>query len=213
MKLNINGEYEDDAEKYNLQKGGWTWNAKFADLDNDNWQDIYIANGYYSRLRSPEESNYFFTNQKGQTFLDETENSGLGTYRETATYTYVDVDNDGDLDIIAVPFVGPNIYFENQSTGNNSIMFEFKDNIGNRFGIGSKVIIHYADSLHQMREIFSSGGYGSFDAPITHFGLGKYYKVDQVEVIWSTGEKTIIDREFLAGRRYRIIRQASDSKF
>ncbi|NIP96825.1 MAG: hypothetical protein GWO24_26665, partial [Akkermansiaceae bacterium] len=26
--------------------GRWAWGAKFADLNNDGWEDLYVANGY-----------------------------------------------------------------------------------------------------------------------------------------------------------------------
>ncbi|MDB4745960.1 VCBS repeat-containing protein [Verrucomicrobia bacterium] len=29
--------------------GGWAWGAKFADFDNDGWEDLYVANGYISQ--------------------------------------------------------------------------------------------------------------------------------------------------------------------
>ena len=29
--------------------GGWAWGSKFADLNNDGWEDLYVANGYVSQ--------------------------------------------------------------------------------------------------------------------------------------------------------------------
>ncbi|MEM1294581.1 MAG: FG-GAP-like repeat-containing protein, partial [Verrucomicrobiota bacterium] len=36
----------DVTRQFGLEFTGWTWNAKFADLNNDSWQDIYFLNGY-----------------------------------------------------------------------------------------------------------------------------------------------------------------------
>jgi hypothetical protein len=29
--------------------GGWAWGSRFADLNNDGWEDLYVANGYISQ--------------------------------------------------------------------------------------------------------------------------------------------------------------------
>jgi hypothetical protein len=57
-----------------------------------------------------------------------------------------------------------------------------------------------------MREIKAGGGYISFDAPFAHFGLGEYESISKVEVIWSTGEKEIIEASFGANKKYIIYR-------
>ena len=201
------GQFVDSVAEFGLDWGGWSWNAKFADLDNDEWQDLFIVNGIFM-TRKQTLSNAFYHNQQGQHFIDETESTGLRTLLDFQAYTYIDFDNDGDLDIFAVPAVGQLRVYVNHSTANNSIAFELRDGIGNHFGIASKVIIHYGAEGErvQMREIQASGGYISFDAPIAYFGLGEYDAIKQVEVIWSTGEQSVIEGPFAAGARYIIAR-------
>ena len=202
------GYFADKAEEIGLDLTGWTWNAKFADVDNDEWQDLFAVNGFYpSQWR---ESNVFFQNKKGRRFVERTEEAGLTDFLATGAYTYVDMDNDGDLDIITVPFDGPLRVYRNQSAQGHSIAFQLRDRGGNRFGIGSKIIIHYGpgSGRHQIREIKAGGGYLSFDPPIAYFGLGDHKKVERVEVQWSTGDRSELRAEFAAGFRYRITRAA-----
>jgi hypothetical protein len=205
LTSNGEGRFVDKAVAMGVQFAGFTWNAKFADLDNDEFVDLYAVNGWFpERTR---ESHVFFQNQGGQRFVDKTAESGLGSFLPTSAYTYIDIDNDGDLDIVAVPVAGPVLVYVNNSKGNR-IAFELRDHIGNRSGIGSKIIVHYGpgEARHQMREIQASGGFISFDAPIAYFGLGEFTQVGRVEVHWSTGEKTEIRGDFPAGARYVLDR-------
>ncbi|NNF00875.1 MAG: CRTAC1 family protein [Pyrinomonadaceae bacterium] len=204
LKRNESGGFDDRVKEFGLDRSGWTWNAKFADLDNDGWQDLYVANGWIMRLKT--ESNFFYRNIKGKVFKDETEESGLSLNLSTPSYTYIDIENDGDLDIIAAPSAGPLSVFINQSKPKKSIAFELNDKRGNFYGVGSRIVIKYGDGKHQMREIQSSGGYLSYDAPVAYFGLGDETTVKSVEVLWSTGEKSLIETEFRAGARYIISR-------
>ena len=57
-----------------------------------------------------------------------------------------------------------------------------------------------------MKEVQLGGGFRSFDAPLLHFGLGEHEKVSRVEIVWSTGERTVIDQELSSGNRYIISR-------
>jgi hypothetical protein len=203
---NGQGGFVDQALELNLREAGWVWNAKFADLDQDEWKDIYIVNGYFNENTQPaRESNHYFHNNQGNGFVDETKAQGMQLFAESAAYTYVDVDNDGDLDIVAREVAGPVWVYTNNVTDGNAISFELKDERGNRSGIGAKIIIHY-DGKAQMREMQASGGFSSFDAPIAHFGLGDYGSVDRVEVKWPGGDTTDLQGEFKAGKRYRISR-------
>jgi uncharacterized membrane protein YraQ (UPF0718 family) len=204
------GSYVDRAIDFGLELGGWAWTSKFADFDNDEWQDLYVVNG--TALSSTRlESNYFFHNQEGRKFQDRTKEFGLGSYRPTTSSSYVDFDNDGDIDIVTIPVNAPVEVYRNNQDSNNAIAFELRDKTGNAFGIGSRLIIHYGDNgeRHQLRELMLSGGKGSFDAPVAHVGLGSHENVSRVEILWSTGERSEISGNFTAGARYRITRMGS----
>lgn len=199
------GRFADKAVAMGVHFAGFTWNAKFADLDNDEFVDLYAVNGWFAERAR--ESHVYYQNQGGQRFVDKTAEAGLTSFLPTSAYTYVDIDNDGDLDIVAVPVTGPVLVYVNNAKGNR-IAFELRDHIGNRSGIGSKIIVHYGPGAarHQMREIQASGGFISFDAPIAYFGLGEFKEVDRVEVHWSTGERTEVRGAFGAGARYVLHR-------
>jgi hypothetical protein len=200
--------FVDEALKFNLREAGWVWNAQFADLDQDGWQDLYVANGmFFENTNDARESNHYFHNAAGKTFVDETSAAGLGMNAESSSYTYADIDNDGDLDIVAVEALGPVWAFVNNQTDNNAVTFELRDSQGNHFGIGSQLIAHLDNGDAQLRELRSSGGFISYNAPVVHFGIGSSKSIDSIDIRWSTGETTSIKGEFTPGRRYVISRQ------
>jgi hypothetical protein len=42
------GNYHDAADDLGVSRCGWAWGARFADLDNDRWQDLVVTNGFFS---------------------------------------------------------------------------------------------------------------------------------------------------------------------
>lgn len=199
--------FTDVSKKWALTHTGWSWNAKFADLDLDGWQDLYLVNGW--PLSPNHEPNLLLRNREGETFEDVTEANDVGSYLETIAYSYLDLDLDGDLDILSVPLMGPIQWHENLSAADNkAVVVELRDEIGNPFGIGSKVIIK-SDAGQQMREIKASGGFASYDPLRAHFGLGKSESVNSIEIRWADGETTLLEKPIPSGYRYRIHRKRS----
>ena len=188
--------FQDVSRDAHVETAEWSWNARFADLDNDEWQDLYVVNGVL--ITQEFATNNFFHNQQGKTFQAAEKEFGLEDLDHSSAYTYIDIDNDGDLDIIANTQYGPFKVYRNNETRNSSVVFKLRDGRGNRFCIGCRVIIHYGPEgkRHQVREIKASGGYRSFDAPLAHFGLGANIKIQKVEVRWSDGTKTLIKHPF-----------------
>ena len=200
------GPFQDVSQEAQVETAEWSWNARFADLDNDEWQDLYVVNGVL--ITQEFATNNFFHNQQGKTFQSAEEEFGLKDLDHSSAYTYIDIDSDGDLDIIANTQYGPFKVYRNNETRNSSVVFKLRDAKGNRFCIGCRIIIHYGSEgkRHQMREIKASGGYRSFDSPQAHFGLGANVEIQKVEVRWSDGTKTNINHPFPANREYTIHR-------
>ncbi|MGI9462769.1 MAG: FG-GAP repeat domain-containing protein, partial [Aestuariivirgaceae bacterium] len=119
------GSFKDVTEAKGLGVGGWSWDVKTGDFDNDEWQDVYIVNGtWVAQEFSP--SNLFYSNQGGKAFKEATEKFGLLDYLLTPVATQFDMDNDGDLDMITYTTNGPIMTFVNNSQKGNTIAFEFR---------------------------------------------------------------------------------------
>jgi hypothetical protein len=188
---------------------GWSWNARFADVDNDEWQDLFVVAGSWFRATpSGTTANFFFRNEQGERFRDLTDAWGFQNFMIVSAYTVVDYDRDGDLDFVTNSINGPLWLLRNNSQDGHSIAFQLQDEVGNRDGIGTKFTIHYGPDAgrHQVRELKASGGYLSFDEPVAHFGLGGYGSVQRLEVSWSTGGTTVIPGPFEAGHLYTLHR-------
>ncbi len=210
---NANGAYEDLGKASNLDIGGWSWDIKIFDFDQDGLQDVHILNGAW-QPRNVAPSNIFMLNRGDLVFDDKTEEFGLVDFMIVAGAAAADFDNDGDIDEIVQTINGPLIAYWNNSQTGNAIEIELRDYIGNRYGIGSKVIIHYGDSgeKKQLRELQLSGGFGSFDETVLHFGLGEFTTVSKIDIDWPGEGTTTLVGPFPANATYRIERRpASES--
>ena len=119
------GTFTNQAEERGVYDGGWAWNAKFADLDNDEWQDLYVVNGWW--LENRVYSKKFFRNHQGERFVAEEEVFGLDSKLKESSYSYLDVDNDGDLDIASRAMHGTVDLYVNNEHSNHRVIFEFRD--------------------------------------------------------------------------------------
>lgn len=205
LQPEADGTFSNKAADQNIVRTGWAWNAKFADLDNDEWQDLFIVNGFMAKER--QESNLFYRNNSGSGFSDQTEELGLVNFLPTNAYTYADFDLDGDLDIVLAPAIDEIIVYRNELAAHNSIAFQLQDDAGNHAGIGAKIFVYYGENKHQVREITLGGGFKSFDAPMAYFGLSKHEQIDAVSIHWPSGQKDSINEKLSAGKLYLMHRK------
>lgn len=196
--------FADTAKARGLEIGGWSWDTKIADFDNDGHQDVYVVNGtWVPNEVSP--SNLFFHNDGTGHFTEASGPFGLEDYLMTAAATAFDIDNDGDLDLVTHTVNGPLALFRNNAQG-RAIGVALADGAGNAQGIGARIILTGADGRTQTRELQSGGGFMSFDAPRAQFGLGDQDHARRIEIRWRSGPPTVIEGPLPAGALYRVAR-------
>jgi hypothetical protein len=94
---NLGGlKFVDVAGEAGLADPGWAMGACVADVDGDNWQDLYITTLGQDRL---------YRNKGDGTFEDIAEKSGIVTEGWSAGCGFADYDRDGDLDLFVSRYV------------------------------------------------------------------------------------------------------------
>lgn len=185
--------YDNKAYMLGLDSAGWAWSAKFGDLDNDGFSDLYIVNGFidanslkYLPQGEMVEENVVFKNQGGRSFSKP--NWNLGSTRSGRGMSMADLDNDGDLDIVVNNFASPAQLFENRMCG-KAVEIELRwEGTRNTRAIGAQVIAHSSTGA-QWRQVTSLSGYISGDASRVQFGLGNDAQTT-LEVIWPDSQRS-----------------------
>ena len=198
-------EYNDITSRAGVGFGGWTWNAKFADLDNDGWQDLWLTQG--TRLRFDNSSNILYRNSGAGHFTEDTTPAGLEDHVPTGGSVFVDANLDGRPDIISYPFDLTPTLWENGLARQPGMEISLKDDASaNRDGLGATISIRDGAGALQMRDIKGSGGYDSADGPVATFGLGQWKAVTSITVIWPDGTHQTLSGLQLHAGRYTIER-------
>lgn len=138
------------------------------------------------------------------------QNNGDGTFSPSLTsffkqmtnfascVSYADYDRDGDLDIFATgtgkAFGG--LFKNNLSNGNSWVNFHCigkGDGFSNKAGIGTKIRITTTINGKKttlIREVATQNSFNGHNMLNIHFGLGDAKVIDNVEIMWSSGEIT-----------------------
>jgi hypothetical protein len=142
-------------------------------------------------------SNYAYSNNGDLTFTNKAADWGLDAPGFSNGSAYADLDNDGDLDLVVNNVNMPAFVYRNQSIQQhpeNKFLKVILEGEGrNRFGIGTKVTVHYNNTIAYQEEMPMRGFESTVDSRL-NFGLGKTTKIDSVTVQWNDGRvQTIRD--------------------
>lgn len=198
------GVFQEASDAANLETF-WPWAIATGDLDDDGWQDIFVASGMgYPYYYWP---NQVFRNRRDGTFeqvaeawkiepppggryLDR-EIGGTPMVRSSRSAAFLDFDEDGDLDIVVANFNHePYLIRNNQSSGNHLNVKLVGRSIA-RDAIGTSVEL-FASDLHQVQWVTNAAGYLSQSTRTLHFGLGARKSVDRIVIHWKKGKSQTI---------------------
>jgi enediyne biosynthesis protein E4 len=173
------------------------WGCGFADLDNDGWLDIFLANGHvYPELEKAgldtpfKEPKILYRNLRNGHFEDVSKRAGPGVTQALSSrgVAFGDFDNDGDIDIVINNMNDkPALLRNDLDNTNHWLKVKALGTRSNRTGIGARVRV-VAGQHTQIDEVRSGGSYISQNDLRLHFGMGAARKADLVEVRWPSGQ-------------------------
>jgi hypothetical protein len=177
-----------------------TWGNGLIDFDNDGDRDIFIASGHvqdnvekYDNRTTYRQRNTVQMNIGKGRFINVSQNcgNGLEVMLTSRGAGFDDMDNDGDVDIIVLNTrTKPTILRNDSNPTGHWLKVRLKGVKTNRYGVGARVKV-IAGNLTLADEVHSGRGYQSHFGTCLHFGLGRYKKIDRIEIQWIGGKKDV----------------------
>lgn len=166
--------------------------TRFADFDNDGWQDVVVAEGHV--LDDAHEQNealeyaqtmMMLRNREGK-FTDVSKQSGPSFQPKYVGRGLAigDFDNDGKIDILVNNMNGPLRLIQNETTSKNHwITLQLVGSRSNRSAIGARVTVKTKQG-QQTQEVVSGSSYESQSDLRLHYGIADGDTIEQITVRW-----------------------------
>jgi len=171
---NGNGIFTDVAQQAGVANGGDGRGAIFFDYDNDGFLDIYVTNTY-------DQANVLFRNDHYGSFIDVTEEAGVGDNGDGNAIAPGDFDNDGDVDLYVVNFRDQaDVLFQNNGNGTFTNISDQAGIENKGWGLGTAFAdldgdglldIYVTNHYNQSNVYYHNNGDGTFTNIAEYVGL------------------------------------------
>jgi hypothetical protein len=173
------------------------WGTMFADVDNDGWPDLLVANGHvYPEVDDAKlgvsfrEPRFLYWNLGNGKFRDISQSSGPGLTEPMPGrgMAIADLWNDGRLSAVVNNLSDRPLLLVNEAKNSNHWLgVRLIGTKSNRDGIGARVVVHGA-ARDWLDEVRSGSGYDSSSDLRLHFGLGTSSAIKSISIRWPNGE-------------------------
>jgi hypothetical protein len=193
------GGWRNDAPRMGIDATGWSWSAKFGDLNNDGLLDLYIVNGMiasnlfaHQNLDELVEKNRAFQNMGGGRF-DPADGWKLDSQASGRGMVMADLNNDGALDIVVSNLRAQSRIFENRLCQGEALEVELRQGShGNSHALGARLMLETSQG-NLFREVRSMSGYLSGEPPRVHFGFPAGAELRRLIIRYPDGATAVID--------------------
>jgi hypothetical protein len=172
-----------------------TWGLDFSDLNDDGWEDLYVAQGMNNNDPSMRMEQELFVNAGDGTFYDLSAPSGaMGPVTGRAP-ALADYNRDGRMDLYLVTQLDSTILFQNSTPPGPSHWLEVwpQGTKSNRDGCGARFVLTLSNGAKLLRaKVCGSTSLGSGNDPAVHFGLGADSNPSQLDIYWPSGTHQVI---------------------
>lgn len=208
---NVNGVFEEraellgiDASTTNDGNNSTSWGALYLDFDNDQDQDLYVANGFIAVApflqNSLFDENRLYENRSQEGMTDISFISGMDHPRIHRGAAKADIDHDGDQDILIgsidgsvseeIPDRSARLY-RNDHVGNNYL----KLHLGTSPFVSAQhpvMIKVYTEVDSQLIYHYSGGSHASSSSAVAHIGLGSHDQADSIHIVYQAGAQVTL---------------------
>jgi enediyne biosynthesis protein E4 len=195
------------------------WGAGIFDFDNDGNKDIFAAgsaildNSMEVNHKPYPLPNFLYRNLGNMRFKDVSGEAGA-SFSVPAAHrgaAFGDLNNDGKIDIVVTVLNGePQLLMNRSQNHNHWIILKLIGVADNRDGLGTRVKITTANGV-QYNEATTAVGYNSSSDKRVYFGLQNATVVDQIELVWPTGVKQVLNH-VTADQILTIVQSGSSKK-
>ena len=174
------------------------WGVMFADVDNDGYPDLLVANGHvYPEVDAAhlgatfKQRRFLYWNTGKGTFQDVSKSAGPGLSEPLSGrgLAVADLWNDGRLEAVVNNLSDwPLLLVNRAANGNHWLGVQLRGTVSNRSAIGARVVVQ-GSQRNWVDEVRSGSSYSSSSDLRLHFGLGKEAGVKSLMVRWPNGER------------------------